>query len=136
MKDYKIKNKSKAVTKKSYKKNMYAFGGTVQDRLNDYLQIQTNRKNNAPNLIQTPDAALVENDIARATALGKSNNDFGVQATQLLGQAGVQIGGAMMSDALAKDPTAATVGKDKDGKGGVNLAKASLIIAPPICTPA
>lgn len=121
MKDYKVKNKSKAKSKKTYRKDMYAFGGQVQDRLNDYLQIQTNRKNNQPNIIQTPDAALVENDIAKAKAQYAANTNKMVQGTQLLGQAGLQIGGAMMSGALAKDPTAATVGKDKDGKGGVNL---------------
>lgn len=121
MKDYKVKNKSKAVTKKSYKKNMYAFGGTVQDKLNDYLQLQTSRNKNE-NLIQTPDAALVENNIAQAKAQLAANTNGFVQGTQLLGQAGLQIGGGMMSDALDKDPSAATVGKDKDGKGGVNLA--------------
>lgn len=127
MKDYKVKNKKKVVAKKSYKKDVYAFGGTVQDRLNDYLQIQTDRKNSAPNLIQTPDAAIVESQIRDATAMGIANKNFGVKATNFLGQAGLQIGGGMMSDALAKDPDAGKFG-GKDGKGGFDFGNLSKFV--------
>lgn len=78
MKSYKKKSVSKSTTTKSYTKNKYAFGGTVQDRLNDYLQTQTSRLNDKPNLIQTPDAALVENDIAMArVAQNVANSTMG-----------------------------------------------------------
>ena len=78
MKSYKKKSVSKSTTTKSYTKNKYAFGGTVQDRLNDYLQTQTSRLNDKPNLIQTPDAAVVENDIAMArVAQNAANSTMG-----------------------------------------------------------
>ena len=99
--------KSKRIVKtpkkvKNVKAPEYAFGGSVHDPLNDYLMIQKQRASNMPNQIESPDTALVDNEIRLARAAQKAENNPWTQGLDLFGNLAMQVGSSMMSQGASK----------------------------------
>lgn len=99
--------KSKRIVKtpkkvKNVKAPEYAFGGSVHDPLNDYLMIQYQRAANKPNAIESPDTALVDNEIRLARAAQKAENNPWTQGLDLFGNLAMQVGSSMMSQGMSK----------------------------------
>ena len=99
--------KSKRIVKtpkkvKNVKAPEYAFGGSVHDPLNDYLMIQKQRASNIPNQIESPDTALVDNEIRLARAAQKAENNPWTQGLDLFGNLAMQVGSSMMSQGASK----------------------------------
>ena len=87
---------------KNVKVPEYAFGGSVHDPLNDYLMIQKQRASNVPNQIESPDTALVDNEIRLSRAAQKAENNPWTQGLDLFGNLAMQVGSSMMSQGASK----------------------------------
>ena len=83
--------KSKKSITKKVKNTKYAFGGSVQDPIWDYLNIQRQRGSNMPNQIESPDTALADNDIRLAKAAQKAENNPWTQGLDMVGNLAMQV---------------------------------------------
>lgn len=82
------------------KKRKYAFGGNT-DPLADRLLLEYS-KGLKPNTVQTPEQALMENNIALAKAENKAQNNPWTQGLDLLGNLAIQIGSSMATSGASK----------------------------------
>lgn len=87
-----------------------AFGGTTKDPLEEYLAIQQRRVGDKPNIIENPNTAIADNNIRLASAQQEANNNPWTQGMDILGNLGLQIGGALMTKGVG-------AGEGADGKG-------------------
>ena len=82
-------------------KNKFGFGGYVAP-VNEYLNIKRQRASNIPNQIESPDTALVDNEIRLARAAQKAENNPWTQGLDLFGNLAMQVGSSMMSQGASK----------------------------------
>ena len=79
----------------------YGTGGSIDE----YLNIKRRRIGELPNSIETPDEAIVQNELNLSKALVKSENGL-TNTLDFLGAAGLQIGTSMMSKgSLGENPS-------------------------------
>ena len=95
---------------KKVKKIQLAFGGTTKDPLEEYLAIQQRRIGEQPNMIENPNTAIAENNIRLASAQKTANDNPWTQGMDILGNIGLQVGGALMTKGIG-------AGEGADGKG-------------------
>lgn len=97
--------------KKLHKKKIkLAFGGGTNDFLTEYLKIKQKRISDLPNTIEDPNTAIADNNIKLASAQETANNNGLTQTLDVLGNLGIQVGGALMSKGVQ-------AGEGANGKG-------------------
>jgi hypothetical protein len=112
--------------KKKLKKLLFGSGAT--DPLQKYEQIKRQRRADNPGTIQSPNEALMENDIMMSNAMLDSNKDINV-ILDALGAMGMQTGMNMMSGGITD-----LLNKEKPyggkGKGLVEIEGGEVIESP------
>jgi len=125
MKNKKTVKNSKRV--KNTKIPTYAFGGSIQDPMQDYLMLQQ-RNNNMPNQMESPDTELIKHGIRLAGAAQEAGNDWS-KGLNMFGNLAMQAGTSIMnsadsagSDSITPDGKATSTNKflSKINKFGVD----------------
>lgn len=87
--------------KKTLKKTKYLFGGSHEDPLSGYLDIQRKRLGESPGRIESPGTALADNSIRQARALQEAADDPFTQGLDIFGNLALQIGTSKMQKGMA-----------------------------------
>lgn len=88
--------------KKTLKKTKYLFGGSHEDPLSSYLDIQRKRLGESPGRIESPGTALADNSIRQARALQKAADNPLTQGLDIFGNLALQIGTSKMQEGIDK----------------------------------
>lgn len=88
--------------KKTLKKTKYLFGGSHEDPLSGYLDIQRKRLGESPGRIESPGTALADNSIRQARALQEAANNPLTQGLDIFGNLALQIGTSKMQEGIDK----------------------------------